>query len=530
MLCRLIRLLVVPMIFLFIVGCAIPPETTTVEISTITPYPTQTQITSPTSISHSTLTSSITNTPARVTGNEIHDCSSVEQLPTDSAEVQQIVDEFVANYKEQYPTEYMGMTILHRVDRMRVDRLGEWAVVQGSVSGEAKDVIAVHQTPLGYQIADRYTITPPLESFDEPEKLVPEYFLARLPDAPQALFTCLDQSWLLAVGYPGESTGVFQLAFISTDNSTTEGVTEIRALLSDGSNQSVLLHDAMMIMGLTSSPDGEQLAFWGCPGSLANDCLPDENPDVWVMDWDGSNLVNLTGDSAESDSHPDWSPDGAQIVFDTWRSGKAEVYIMNSDGSNPRAITNGPGENTEPKWSPDGKWIAYHCNQAGETRICIVTPDGQLAGEPIAGTTPVWSPTNLDGDTRMAFLCFQAGQSDICTVQPDGSDWINLTDSPADEHSVVWSPDGDWLAFVSNRGNDIDIYKVCATCPEESCRDTVDRRSSVCHVAGVVTGWEATGVRRRAWRCIAAGQHRPQRRNVFGQRCLRVTGLEARAK
>ena len=91
-----------------------------------------------------------------------------------------------------------------------------------------------------------------------------------------------------------------------------------------------------------------------------------------------------------------------------------------------------------------------------------------LFRSPIAGTTPVWSPTNLEGATHLAFLCFQEGQSDICTIRPDGSDWINLTDSHADEHSAVWSPDGNWLAFVSNRGNDIDIYKVCVTCPGQN--------------------------------------------------------------
>ena len=223
------------------------------------------------------------------------------------------------------------MAILHRIDR-----LGEWEVIQGSVSGEAEDVIAVHQTPQGYQIAERYIITAPLELFDEPEKLVPKYFLERLPDAPQALFTCLDQTWLLAVGYPGEPSGVYQLAYVGTDDFTTEGVTEINTIQSDGSNQNVLLHEAMMIMDLASSPDGERIAFWGCPGSLANDCLPGEDLDVWVVNWDGSNLTNLTEDFIEDDSHPDWSPDGTQIVFDSWRSGKAEIYIMNPDGSNPR--------------------------------------------------------------------------------------------------------------------------------------------------------------------------------------------------
>jgi len=63
-------------------------------------------------------------------GNGVGDYTTVEQLPTDSAEAQQILDEFVANIRKHDPKEYMGMAILHRVDR-----LGEWAVVQGSVSG-----------------------------------------------------------------------------------------------------------------------------------------------------------------------------------------------------------------------------------------------------------------------------------------------------------------------------------------------------------------------------------------------------------
>jgi Tol biopolymer transport system component len=395
-------------------------------------------------------------------GNLDRDCSLVEQLTLDSPEAQQILDEFDANYKEQYPTEYMGMAILQRVDR-----LGEWAVIQGSVSGEAKDVIAIHQTPQGYQLAERYTITAPLESFDEPEALIPRYFIEKLPEAPQALFTCLDQTWLLAAGYENEPSGVFQLAYISTDDYTSDGVTEIHSLQSDGSNHGVLLHEPMLIMGLVSSPDGEQIAFWGCPGSLSLDCSADEDLDVWVVNWDGSNLRNLTEDSAQSDSHPDWSPDGGQMVFDSDRSGNSQIYIMNADGSSPEALTDNPGQNTVPKWSPDGNWIAYQCSQAGETRICVVSPEGQPAGEPISGSMPVWSPGSPEDGVRLAFLCFQDGQSDICTARPDGSEWANLTGSPADEHAPAWSPDGNWLAFVSNRDNDVDIYKVCLTCPGE---------------------------------------------------------------
>jgi Tol biopolymer transport system component len=393
-------------------------------------------------------------------------CSTVKRLETDSPEGQQIVDESVSNYKEQYPTEYMGMAILHRVDR-----LGEWAVVTGSIAGEGKDVIAVRQTSQGYQIAEFIHIVP-LESPEELEMRVIQPLLERLPEAPPALFTCLDQAWLLASGYPSVSSNVYQLAYVGTSDYTTEGVTEIHSLQSDGSNQTTILSEPMLIMNPVSSPDGEKIAFWGCPGGLANDCSAGEDLDVWVVNWDGSNLRNLTEDSAANDSHPDWSPDGQQVVFDSDRLGDSQLYVMNADGSAPRALTGNPGRNAEPKWSPDGKWIAYHCTEASETgietRICVISPDGQPAGEPIAGTTPAWSPGGLEDGTGLAFLCFQEGHSDICTARPDGSELANLTNSPADEHSLAWSPDGNWLAFVSNRGEDVDIYKVCVTCPGET--------------------------------------------------------------
>lgn len=114
------------------------------------------------------------------------DCSAVERLPNDSAEAQQILEESIQNFKKAHPTEYMGMAVLDRVDR-----LGEWAVIQGSVSGDDGNILIVHRTSQGYQLVEDYLVTPAFAA-EEPETRVTQYFLEKLPDAPRALFTCLE--------------------------------------------------------------------------------------------------------------------------------------------------------------------------------------------------------------------------------------------------------------------------------------------------------------------------------------------------
>lgn len=454
-------LLSVLVVIMLLVSCV--PQTQTgilVDLTTslVTPIPSVIPPSKPTV----TPTSAVTETTDQFQSQSLDkDCTAIEHLHPDSIEAQQILDEFVAYYKSQNPTEYMGLAVLHRLER-----LGEWVIVTGSVVGEGKEVIVLRQTSSGYRVAEQIHISAPLESTKDFETQVVRYLMEKLPETPPLLFTCLDRDWLLAVGYPNKAAETYKLVYISTDNGDTTGMSEIRTIDTIGKKQNVLFSAQMLILGLKPSPDGTRIIFWGCPGSISSDCTPgdEEDLDVWVVNTDGTNLNNLTKDSPEGDSHPDWSPDGNKIVFDSWRSGKADIYIMQADGRNVRQLTSSKSNNTEPKWSPDGKWIAYHCSQGGETSICLISPDGQMEGKPISGTMPIWSPTGGNGDIRLAFLCFRNSQSDICTSRPDGSDFMNLTRSPADEHSPVWSPDGKWIAFVSNQGGDIDIYKVCSFC------------------------------------------------------------------
>jgi TolB protein len=73
--------------------------------------------------------------------------------------------------------------------------------------------------------------------------------------------------------------------------------------------------------------------------------------EIFVMNADGSNPLNLTNDSVDDD-FPVWSPDGSKILFETGR-GMSQIYIMDADGSNPIALTNRPEYLYEsPAWIP----------------------------------------------------------------------------------------------------------------------------------------------------------------------------------
>ena len=86
--------------------------------------------------------------------------------------------------------------------------------------------------------------------------------------------------------------------------------------------------------------------------------MRDGNFEVYVMDADGRNPVNLTRDPAD-DFVPSWSPDGRQISFHSFRDGNFEVYVMDADGTNPVRLTDNPANDSQPSWSPDGTRIVF---------------------------------------------------------------------------------------------------------------------------------------------------------------------------
>jgi Tol biopolymer transport system component len=213
------------------------------------------------------------------------------------------------------------------------------------------------------------------------------------------------------------------------------------------------------------SADG---AFPGPNGRLAYESTRDGDSEIFTVNPDGTGETQLTSNSG-TDNQPAWSPDGSKIAFasNAGLLGDFEIYVMNADGSNPINVSNYPdASDTDPTWSPDGTQIAFVSDFDGSPDIWKMNADGTgrvnlTTGEGSFDADPAWSP---DG-SRIAFASDRTGNFDVFTMNTDGSGQTNLTLSPGAWDSFPnWSPDGTQIAFQSSVGfGDFDIWRMTAT-------------------------------------------------------------------
>jgi Tol biopolymer transport system component len=155
---------------------------------------------------------------------------------------------------------------------------------------------------------------------------------------------------------------------------------------------------------------------------------------------------------------PEWAPDGGALTFASDRDGNREIYIMDLTGdSSPANLTRHKAPDWQPAWSPDGTRVAFSSHRDENWEIYLVNIDGtglvRLTEHPENDFSPTWSP-----DGRVLFVSRRHGDADLFVMDLDRRELAQLTKSELDEYDPAWSPDGRWIAFVTQMGNQSDIF------------------------------------------------------------------------
>jgi len=192
----------------------------------------------------------------------------------------------------------------------------------------------------------------------------------------------------------------------------------------------------------------------------------DGNHEIYVVQSDGSDLRNLTNHAGDDGSlgFGGWSPDGSKIVFASTREGVSKLFTINADGSGLTRLTNDERGDTDPVWSPDGQRIAFRRGRdtgPTTTELWVMNADAsnqlRLTDNTTHESGHEWSP---DG-TRLVFRRGQfLSNQDVYIINRDGSGETLLTTSDALGGRARWSPDGTRIVFASAVDGNAELYTI----------------------------------------------------------------------
>lgn len=191
---------------------------------------------------------------------------------------------------------------------------------------------------------------------------------------------------------------------------------------------------------------------------------PVQESGIWLMDPDGKNqraLLIIEGKPVPLGLV--WSLDGSRIAFHTEINENIDVYVVDADGQNLLQLTNHEAEDSWPSWHPGGQKLAFCTNRDGNYEIYAVTLAGQglvnLTNDSVRDREPAWSP---DG-RRIAFAS-KRGKSlgDIWVMDVNGGNLQNLTNVRGQDLQPRWSSDGEKVGWTSRRDGSEEIWAMDA--------------------------------------------------------------------
>jgi len=187
--------------------------------------------------------------------------------------------------------------------------------------------------------------------------------------------------------------------------------------------------------------------------------------EIYFMDSDGFNPVQMTN-TRKLNLSPAWL-DGSNLYYVGYDRINPDLYLLNIYSRDKKLVSTQAGLNISPAAGPSGKKLAIAMDSPGENLdIYITNPDGsnplRVTNNPGADLEPAWSP---DGH-YLAFVSDRAGAPQIYMIdvwqggEGTGNKPVRLTFSGSYNTSPAWSPDGRYLAYCRRTGNQFDLYMI----------------------------------------------------------------------
>ncbi|MFQ6610829.1 MAG: hypothetical protein ACE5D7_08540 [Fidelibacterota bacterium] len=220
-----------------------------------------------------------------------------------------------------------------------------------------------------------------------------------------------------------------------------------------GENLTNVTNDSLNDGDAVFSPDGEQIVYLKY--------FPEnDNYDIFLMNTDGSAKRNLSN-TYWYEKKPQFSPDGTVIIYQSWKNNNADIFFMYLLELNQVNLTKDLHDDflhLGDCFSPDGSQIVFSSLRDGNEEIYVMNIDGSgqmnLTNNSAWDSEPQFSP---DGN-QIVFTSDRDGNKEVYIMNTDGSDQKNLSNNPADDWAPRIYPDGKRVVFLTQRDGNWELY------------------------------------------------------------------------
>ena len=183
--------------------------------------------------------------------------------------------------------------------------------------------------------------------------------------------------------------------------------------------------------------------------------------DIYSQRVGGRNATPIVNDPQRDETGAAFSPDGALLAFHE-SDDLGGIFVAGATGESVRRVSDA---GFDPAWSPDGRQIAFATEEItepasryGQSTLYIVPAAGGTPRKVTDGDAvqPSFSPSG----ERIVYWSNTGGQRDIFTVGASGGTAVAVTNDPAIDWSPVWSRDGRFIYFASDRGGAMNLWRI----------------------------------------------------------------------